>query len=95
MTTDRELAFHGAIVDLYLRAKREANYNATYFLQMTSDAELRGYRTAKQLIHSKIPSLGYEALYDRGRLDPTVDVVILRPDWADPTLARNRSTSKP
>ena len=70
MTTDRELTFHGAMVDLYLRAKREANCNATYFLQMISDAELRGYRTARQLIHW-------------GRLDPTVDVVILRPDWAD------------
>ena len=58
------------MVDLYLRAKRDANYNATYFLQMISDAELRGYRTARQLFHW-------------GRLDSTVEVVILRPEWAD------------
>ena len=83
MTTDRELAFHGAMVDLYVRAKREANYNATYFLQMISDDQLGGYRTAKQLIHTTTPSLGYEALYDRGRLDLTVEAVILRPEWAD------------
>ena len=83
MTTDRELAFHGAMVDLYLRAKREANYNATYFLEMISDAELGGHRTPRQLIHTTTPSLGYEALYDRGRLDLTVEAVILRPEWAD------------
>ena len=70
MTPDRELAFHGAMVDLYLRAKREANYNATYFLQMISDAAFRGYRTARQLIH-------------RGGLDPAVEAVIHRPEWAD------------
>ena len=83
MTTERELAFHGAMVDLYLRAKREANYNATYFLQMISDDQLGGYRTAKQLIHTATPSLGYQALYDRGRLDLTVEAVVLRPEWAD------------
>ena len=45
MTTDRELAFHGAIMDRYLRAKREPNYNATDFLQMINDDQLGGYRT--------------------------------------------------
>ena len=94
MTTDRELAFHGAMVDLYLRAKREANYNATYFLEMISDAELGGHRTPRQLIHTTTPSLGYEALYDRGRLDLTVEAVILRPEWADLFTDEDRAIAR-
>jgi len=78
---DRELAFHAAMVDVYARAKAEARYHATYFLGMISD--IGGYQTAKYLIHTDRPSDGYVALYDRQRLDLTVEAVVLLPEWVD------------
>lgn len=80
-TTDRELAFHEAMVDIYRRARIEARYNATYFLGMLAD--IGGYETAKYLIRTDKPSDGYTALYDRGRLDLTVEAEVLRPEWDD------------
>jgi hypothetical protein len=77
----RRLAFHEAMVDLYRRAKAEAKYNATYFLGMISD--IGGYETARYLIGTDRPSDGYVALYDRGRLDLTVEAVILLADWSE------------
>ncbi len=69
------------MVDLYLRAKREANHKATCFLQMTSDADLGGYRTARQLIH-------------RGGLDPAVEAVILRPERTDLFTGEERAIAR-
>jgi hypothetical protein len=88
----RELAFHEAMVDVYLRAKREANYNATYFLGMLSD--IGGYETARYLLHTKEPSIGYEALSDRGRLDLTVEAVVLLPEWSDLFDDRDREIAR-
>ncbi len=65
--------------DVYKRAKKEANYTATRFHQMVSD--LGGYDTAMQLIHDPHPSEGYTALWERGRLDLTVEAVILDSKW--------------
>jgi hypothetical protein len=72
-------AFHGAMVDLYKRAKSEAGYNATYFLSMVSD--MGGLETARYLLHTSEPSDGYEALWERGRLDLTVEAAVLKPRW--------------
>ena len=80
-TEDRQLAFYQTMRDLYMRAKAEVGYNATYLLGMITD--IGGYQTAEYLLHTDIPSLGYEALYDRGRLDLTVEAVVLLPEWAD------------
>jgi hypothetical protein len=77
----RTIAFHGAMVELYRRAKVEAKYNASYFLGMLGD--IGGYETAKYLIRTDKPSIGYTALYDRGRLDLTVEAVVMRSEWDD------------
>jgi hypothetical protein len=74
-------AFHEAMVGIYRRAKSEAGYTATYFLSMVS--ERGGYQTAQYLIHTPNPSDGYTALYERGRLDLTVEALVLRPKWSD------------
>jgi hypothetical protein len=68
-----------AMFDVYRRAKKEADYPATRFHQMVS--EMGGYDTAMQLIHDPHPSEGYTALWERGRLDLTVEAVILDSKW--------------
>ncbi len=81
MPTDLEKRFNEALLDVYRRAKAEAGYNATRFLGMVS--EMGGYETARTLIHASTVSEGYTALWERGRLDLTVEAVILQPQWRD------------
>ena len=70
-----EAQFNQEMLGIYRRAKNEANYNATIFLRMlTKDG---GLRTAKTLINASKPSEGYTQLYLRGRLDLTVEAVVL------------------
>jgi TIR domain len=75
-----EGAFHKAMVDVYQRAKREAGYHATYFVQMVSDRG--GLATARQLLHASSVSEGFTALWERRRLDLTVEAVVLQERFA-------------
>lgn len=70
-----EAQFDQAMFDVYRRAKDEAAYNATIFLQMLTESG--GLHTAKTLINSPKPSDGYTALYMRGRLDLTVEALVI------------------
>ncbi|MES1200984.1 MAG: hypothetical protein ABUS57_06000 [Pseudomonadota bacterium] len=70
-----EKQFTQAMFEIYRRAKDEANYSANIFLQMLTDQG--GLRTAKTLINAIRPSDGYTALWDRGRLDLTVEAVVV------------------
>ena len=67
--------FDLAMLGICTRAKAEANYNAKIFFDMLS--KHRGLPTAKTLINSGKPSDGYTALYKRGRLDLTVEPMVL------------------
>jgi len=72
--------FDEAMLSIYQRALGEANYKATRFLQMLH--EHRGLETARILLHAAAVSEGYTALWDRGRLDLTVEAVIHdNPKW--------------
>jgi len=70
-----ENQFHEAMLDIYKKANSEAKYNAIRFLQMVSD--YGGRETAHILINSPKVSEGYTALWERGRLDLTVEAMIL------------------
>jgi hypothetical protein len=89
-----EGAFHTAMVDVYQRAKREAGYHATYFIQMVSDRG--GLATARHLLHASSVSEGFTALWERRRLDLTVEAVVLQERFAalfsdeERKIARNR-----
>ncbi len=72
--TNIETQFDQVMFDVYRRAKYEAKYNATIFLQMLTDNG--GLRTAKTLINAAKPSDGYTELYLRKRLDLTVEAVV-------------------
>ena len=64
------------MMDIYRRALAEANYKATRFLQMLH--EHRGLATAQILLHSATVSDGYTALWERDRLDLTVEALVLQ-----------------
>jgi hypothetical protein len=63
------------MVELYRRIKSELGYNAANFLRMLDDRG--GLATAKYLINAPKPSDGYAFLYDRGRLDLTVEAMVV------------------
>jgi hypothetical protein len=72
--------FDLAMYHIYQRAKSEADYNATLFLQMLYDRG--GLATAKYLVSTRRPSEGYLRLYERQRLDLTVEAMIVEnPEW--------------
>ena len=62
------------MLSLYRRAKEEAGYNAARFLQMVS--EQGGVEAARTLIRASSVSDGYAALWERGRLDLTVEALV-------------------
>jgi hypothetical protein len=77
--SDLERDFANAMRDIYVRAKTEAGYNATYFLQML--AEAGPLETARKLVMIAHPSQGFTALWERRRLDLTVEAHALAPHF--------------
>ncbi|MCF6113386.1 hypothetical protein [Mesorhizobium muleiense] len=74
MNNDNE-PFDQAMFRIYETAKSEAGYTASVFLGMLG--RQGGVLTAKQLINGTKPSDGYTALYERGRLDLTVEALVV------------------
>ena|SRR5260370_42234149 len=74
MTSNLEERFDVAMMDIYRRAKSEAKYDATCYFQMLG--EHRGLKTARILLHAEKESEGFTALWERGRLDLTVEALI-------------------
>jgi hypothetical protein len=87
-----ERLFHKAMVRVYERAKSEAGYNATRFIQMV--AEQGGVAAARVLIGSKAPSDGFVALWQARRLDLTVEALVLEPNWFDLFTAAEREAAR-
>ena len=75
-----EREFHAAMLDIYRVAKRELSYNAARFLQLV---EARGgVQAAKQLLTGS-PSEGFATLWEKGRLDLSMEAHILKPEFRD------------
>lgn len=70
-----ETEFHIEMINIYYTAKEACNYNATRFLQMVS--ETGGYKTAQKLLSSGEPGEGFTTLWECGRLDLTVEALVL------------------
>ena len=71
--------FDHAMMQIYVQAKQQAGYTATRFHQMLT--EHGGVETARRLLPQM--SDGFAALYRRGRLDLTVEALVLKPKWRD------------
>lgn len=80
MARPLEDQFHGAMVQIYEQAKAECDYVATRFIQMV--AEKGGLRTAKELLSKDSPQEGFTRLWECGRLDLTVEALVLKPKFA-------------
>lgn len=70
-----EQAFEEAMFNIYRVAKSEAGYKATIFLDMVTTRG--GLATARYLINAPKVSEGYTHLYERGRLDLTVEALVV------------------
>lgn len=81
MSSHLELEFDAAMMSIYVRALREADYPAKRFHQMLCDHG--GLETAKRLINASNVSEGYTALWERKRLDLTVEALIQRNEWRE------------
>jgi hypothetical protein len=92
MSNDTEHRFDMAMMSIYHRARTEVNYNATRFLQMLHDH--RGVETARILIHSTTVSDGYTALWERRRLDLTVEALILEAQWYELFTEEERNIAR-
>lgn len=71
-----EAEFGREMVQVYKKAKEECDYNATRYLQMIS--EYGGLITAKKLLGENKVHDGLTALYLCGRLDLTVEKLVLQ-----------------
>jgi hypothetical protein len=81
MASDIEQQFDAALMDTYRRTLRETGYDAKRFLQMFHDQG--GLRTAQDLLRTDRVTDGYTAMWERGRLDLTIEALILRPEWQE------------
>lgn len=72
MTTEQQ--FDAAMMDIYRRALAEVNYRATRYHQMLM--QHGGLETARTLINAPQVSDGYTELWQRGRLDLTVEALV-------------------
>ncbi len=80
MPTELEKEFHGAMLEIYRRAREEVGYNATRFHQMVN--EHGGVEAARILMSASNLSDGYAELWKRKRLDLTVEALVTGdPKW--------------
>lgn len=74
-------AFDEAMVSIYRRALAETGYRATYFLRMVHDQG--GLETARQLLRTPTPSDGFVKLWEKRRLDLSVEYHVLLPQYRE------------
>lgn len=75
MSDNLEHEFAALMRSIYDRAKSEAGYNATIFLRMLG--EKGPIETARFLLREPQVSTGFVALWERKRLDLTVEAQLL------------------
>ena len=66
---------------VYDRGRSEAGYNASYFLSMLAQHGPR--ETAHKLLASPAISDGFAELWERGRLDLTVEALVTEPKFSE------------
>jgi hypothetical protein len=81
MASDIERRFDAALMDSYRRTLRETGYEAKGFLAMFHGRG--GLRTAQDLLHMDQVTDGYTAIWERDRLDLTIEALVLQPEWKE------------
>lgn len=78
-SAEQELAHR--MIDAYRRASSEAGYNASYFRSML--AQLGPLEAARKLLAAPAVSDGFAALWERKRMDLTVEAIVVDPQFSD------------
>ena len=86
--------FKNAMLSIYELGKSETSYNATRFLQMVH--EKGGVQTAKDLLSGdpSAVSEGFANLALKGRLDLSVEALVLKDEWKHLFTSRELSIAK-
>lgn len=74
-----EQLFNNEMKNIYITAKRDLGYNATRFLQLLS--QKGGVEAARQLIAKDGGTYGFEVLWEAGRLDLSIEALVLEPKY--------------
>lgn len=89
-----EQQFHRDIIHMYEAAIRECRYNAHEFIRMVS--EDGALATTRRLLRAPHVQTGFTRLWECGRLDLSLEALILKPEYTDlftdeeRHIARNR-----
>ena len=75
MTESLKEEFHKAMTAIYTRTFSACGYRAGRFLEMVNTRG--GLETAKILLREEEPRGGFVALHEQGRLDVTMEAVII------------------
>lgn len=86
-----ESRFHEEMLGLYDQSA-EVNYHPTYFRRMV--LEQGGLAAAKSLLNAPEISDGFTTLWNKGRLDLSVEAVALRYEWRVLFSAKELLTAK-
>jgi hypothetical protein len=79
MAENLETRFNGEMVNIYRKALTLAHYKATKFLEMVTMQG--GLATAKALLHTPCLPDGFAELWQRGRLDLTMEYMLVQAPW--------------
>jgi hypothetical protein len=71
--------FHEQMVNIYRNALTQAHYKATKFLEMVTMQG--GLAAAKTLLHTPYLPDGFAELWERGRLDLTMEFMLVQTPW--------------
>jgi hypothetical protein len=77
--SDLQDSFHDAMVQIYIQAQEACNYRAKAFLAMV--VEQGGVVAAKKLLSTTEMQSGLFELFECGRLDLTVETLVLKDDY--------------
>jgi len=89
---DLEKRFHRAVPDVYEQAQEECRVQRR---QVPPDGHgQRRLQTGKALINARNASAGYMALWERKRLDLTVEAVVLKEEWKPLFSERERKLAE-
>lgn len=80
MSRSNELAFDKAMHEIYDNALSECGYRATRFLNLVN--QIGGLEAARQLLRSDGHPEGLTALWEHGRLDLSMEALVLQEQWS-------------
>lgn len=79
--TEKENQFHQEMVNIYKLNKQLLNYTPTRFLQMVN--EYGGLQVAKKLLAASGGESGFLILWQKGRLDLSMEALVLKPEYQE------------